>query len=178
MAVGGGGGGGGGWSWTVTTLDKLSQGCVVFGVLWGMRQMWLSVSVKTGLTSRCYHAVNGQDSIQIIPEVEQFLSPSTELTLVTHCLQPTSLPGASYQRRVDRLDWKPEVDVHKILLWSHAQSGHLVWWQRYIWRLGLWWNMWYVGISVIVCMYPIIPYGQCTPSYDTIIAVTLSYYTA
>ena len=50
-----------------------------------------SVSVKTGLTSRCYHAVNGQDSIQIIPVVEQFLSPRTKPTLVTHCLQPARL---------------------------------------------------------------------------------------
>ena len=50
------------------------------------------MSVKTGLTSRCYHTVNGQDSIQLIPGVEHFLPPaSTKLTLVLHCLQSARL---------------------------------------------------------------------------------------
>ena len=65
------------------------------------------MSVKTGLTSRCYHAVNGQDSIELNPGVEQFLPPSSpaarpELSLVTHCLQSartSSLPETENQSR-------------------------------------------------------------------------------
>ena len=72
------GGGGGGYSEVIavirtilrTGVDSLVMGGVVCGVWW---QMWLSVSIKTGLTSRCYHTVNGQNSIQIILRVEQFL---------------------------------------------------------------------------------------------------------